>query len=290
MSHAPGPAQPGTTSRPRSYRSGIGALKNGATQLLGVSKVASRLGPKQIKDELQIAKLEMKEKGIKFGVGAAFVVAGLAFLLLAVIALVVAAVAGLSKVMEAWLAALLIAALFIVILAVLALIGLAKIKAQLPLKPESAIFGLLYDIGVAKEGSEYTATRVRREMREKQEAKQQAKDEESRRRRAGEAPEVPQPSRDQLEQRTKARRDHLKSLRDDLGQQAQGIRSTASGLVGKTKHDARTAPDRARSAASGFAANAQDPEALRLRWKPLTVLAVSLGTAAIFLARLLKRR
>ena len=127
-------------------------------------------------------------RGYPLGVGAGLIAAGLVFALLAVVALVIAAVAGLAQVMPAWLAALIIAALFLVILAVLALIGISKIKKQLPLKPESAIFGLLYDLGVAKEGSGYTATRVRREQREKSEAKEAEAAEAKRKQESGEVP------------------------------------------------------------------------------------------------------
>lgn len=290
MSHEPGAPETRTTAEPRSYRGAFASLKNGARQVVGISKVASRLGPKQVKDELKIATMEMKEKGAKLGVGAAFVAVGLVFALFAVIVLLVAAVAGLAKVMEAWLAALLLGVLFIILLAIFALIGVSKIKKQLPLKPESAIFGLLYDLGVAKEGSAYTSSRVRRELREKQEEKEAEKKEKKRREDAGEVPAEATPTRDQVEQRTKARRDHLKTLRDDFSSQTDRVKSTARGLVGKTTADAKAAPNRARDVAEGLADNAMDPEAAKQRWAPLSALAVSLGAFVLFLGRLLKRR
>lgn len=291
MSRDTGSAVPGDAQQPRSYRGGFSALKNSASQVVGISKVATRLGPKQIKDEVQIAVLEMKNKGIKLGVGAGLLAGALVFLLLAVITLLVAAAAGLAIALggRIWLAALLIAALFILILVILALVGIAKIKAQLPLKPESAIFGLLYDLGVAKEGSGYTATRVRREQKQKQEAKEAEKAEEKRRKDSGEVPEEPKPNQSQLEDRTNARRDHLKSLRDDLGSQVNRTQAQAGGLAGKTKADAKDVPNRAKGAASGFATNVSNPEGLKARWKPLTALAVSLGAFATLLARLFKR-
>ncbi|RUQ21166.1 phage holin family protein [Kocuria sp. HSID16901] len=293
MSHSINHGETTTKHKPRSYRGGLSSLKAGVSQVLGIGKVASRLGPKQIKDELQIAKLEMKDKGIKLGVGAAFVVVGLVFLLFAVIALITAAIAGLATVMPLWLSALLFAALFIVLLAIFALIGLLRIKSQLPLKPESAIFGFLYDLGVAKEGSSYTSSRVRREMKEKEEAKaeekRQAKEEKKRQKRSNEVPETPQPSQDQLEQRTKARRDHLKSLRDDFGQQFSSVQSSATGLAEKSSEDAKSAPDRAKVAASNLGANVSDPDNLKARWKPLTALAVSVGAFFVFLGRLFKK-
>ncbi|WP_129360645.1 MULTISPECIES: phage holin family protein [Micrococcaceae] len=294
MSHSIDNGETANYQKPRSYRGGFSSLKAGASQVLGIGKVASRLGPKQIKDEIQIAKLELKDKGIKLGVGAAFVVVGLVFLLFATIALIGAAIAGLATVMPLWLSALLFAALFIVLLAIFALVGLMKIKKQMPLKPESAIFGFLYDLGVAKEGSSYTSSRVRREMQEKQEAKadekQKAKEEKKRQEKSGQAPQNAQPTQDQLEQRTKARRDHLKSLRDDFGNQFSSVQSSATGLVDKSKSDAQSAPDRAKSAASNFTANISDPENLKARWKPLTAFAVSAGAFFVFLGRLFKKK
>ncbi|WP_030016019.1 MULTISPECIES: phage holin family protein [Micrococcales] len=293
MSHSINHGETTTTQRPRSYRGGLSSLKAGASQVMGIGKVATRLGPKQIKDELQIAKLEMKDKGIKLGVGAAFVAVGLVFLLFATIALIGAAIAGLATIMPLWLSALLFAALFIVLLAIFALIGLLKIKKQMPLKPESAIFGFLYDLGVAKEGSSYTSSRLRREMKEKQEAKaeekQQAKAEKKRQEKSGQVPENPQPTQDQLEQRTKARRDHLKTLRDDFGQQFSSVKSSATGLAEKSSADAKSAPDRAKAAASNLGSNVSDPENLKARWKPLTALAVSVGAFFVFLGRLFKK-
>lgn len=292
MSHpveTPETAAPGRT---RSYRGGFTSLKNSASQVVGITKVASRLGPKQVKDELQIAKVEMIDKGKKFGVGAALVVVGLVFLLLAAIALVAAAIDGLAHALPDglwWLSALIVAVFFLILLAIFALVGVSKIKKQLPLKPESAIFGLLYDLGVAKEGSQYTATRVRREMREKDEAKEAEKAEKKRKEQSGEVPAEPAPTQDQLEQRTKARRDHLKVLRDDLGRQTRFVRTEATGLADKGKTDVKDTPNRAKGVANGFAANVQDPEALKARWKPLTALAVSVGAFFVFLGRLIKR-
>ena len=290
MSHAPDRRDHGRNDVPRSYRRGFSSLRAGTKQVLGITKVASRLGPKQVKDELQIATLEMKDKGIKLGIGAGLIVTGLIFLLLAVVALVIAAVAGLAKLMPAWLAALLIAALFLVILAVLVLAGLSRIKKQLPLKPESAIFGLLYDIGVVKEGSGYTATRVRREQRERRAAAEEEAAEKKRRQAAGEVPQEPVPTQEQLTQRTKARRDHLKQLRDDLNANIDSVRRQTRGMVSKTKTDVQDAPHRAKGMASSLVANAQDPEALQARWKPLAVLIASTGAFFLFLGRLLKRR
>ena len=207
MSHAVGP------NSGHSPRAGNRTTKKpGAASIVDVVKVFLRLLPKQLKDEAQLAVLELKAKGIKLGIGAAFAVVGLIFLGLAVIALVGAAIAGLSHVMPAWLAALLLAVVFLVVLAILALIGVSKIKGALPLMPEKAVFGLRYDLGVVKEGSAYNEGRVQRDINEAEQKKQREKEE------AANDPnrvKPVKPTEEQLRNRLKLRREHLKSLRDD---------------------------------------------------------------------------
>jgi len=261
---------------------------------MDVVKVFTRLLPKQLKDEAQLAFLELKEKGIKVGVGAALAVVGLVFLGLAVIALIGAAIAGLSHVMPAWLAALLLALLFLIILAVLALIGVAKIKSALPLMPEKALFGLRYDLGVVKEGSAYNEGRVQREVNEAEQNKQREKEES-----ANDPNQVKpvKPTEEQLRHRLKLRREHLKSLRDDAQNRADSVQAATQGFVDRTQ---RTFTQTQESVKQTFASkggsqgvrpagstSAQD--VLSERWQPLAV-AVAAGSAfLVFLRKLLKK-
>ena len=268
--------------------------KPGAASITDVVKVFTRLLPKQLKDEAQLAFLELKEKGIKVGVGAALAVVGLVFLGLAVIALIGAAIAGLSHVMPAWLAALLLALLFLIILAVLALIGVAKIKSALPLMPEKALFGLRYDLGVVKEGSAYNEGRVQREMNEAEQKKQREKEEA-----ANDPNQVKpvKPTEEQLRHRLKLRREHLKSLRDDAQNRADSVQAATQGFVDRTQ---RTFTETQESVKQTFASkggsqgvrpagstSAQD--VLSERWQTLAV-AVAAGSAfLVFLRKLLKK-
>lgn len=268
--------------------------KPGAASILDVVKVFTRLLPKQLKDEAQLAFLELKEKGIKVGVGAALALVGLVFLGLAVIALIGAAIAGLSHVMPAWLAALLLALLFLIILAVLALIGIAKMKSALPLMPEKALFGLRYDLGVVKEGSAYNEGRVQREMNEAEQKKQREKEEA-----ANDLNQVKpvKPTEEQLRHRLKLRREHLKSLRDDAQNRADSVQVATQGFVDRTQ---RTFTQTQESVKQTFASkggsqgvrpagstSAQD--VLSERWQPLAV-AVAAGSAfLVFLRKLLKK-
>lgn len=289
MSHAVGP------NSGHSPTTGTRTTKRpGAAPITDVVKVFVRLVPKQLKDEAQLAVLELKDKGIKVGVGAAFVVVGLLFLGLAVIALVGAAIAGLSHVMPAWLAALLLAVVFIVVLAVLALIGVSKIKNAMPLVPEKTIFGLRYDLGVLKEGSAYNEGRVQREINEAEQKKQREKEE------AANDPnrvKSVKPTEEQLRSRLKLRREHLKSLRDDAQNRADSVQAATKGFVNRTS---RTVKATEASVKSTFASkggtqgvraegSTSAADVLSERWQPLAVAAAA-GTAfLVFLRKLLRK-
>lgn len=289
MSHAVGP------NSGHSPTTGTRTTKRpGAAPITDVVKVFVRLLPKQLKDEAQLAVLELKDKGIKVGVGAAFAVVGLIFLGLAVIALVGAAIAGLSHVMPAWLAALLLAVVFIVVLAVLALIGVSKIKNAMPLVPEKTIFGLRYDLGVLKEGSAYNEGRVQREINEAEQKKQREKEEA-----ANDPNQVKpvKPTEEQLRSRLKLRREHLKSLRDDAQNRADSVQAATQGFVNRTS---RTVSATQASVKSTFATkggtqgvraegSTSAGDVLGERWQPLAV-AVAAGTAfLVFLRKLLRK-
>ncbi|MFF0988979.1 phage holin family protein [Kocuria nitroreducens] len=300
MSHSVGPST-GGTSGTRSEHS-----DPGTASILDVVKVFARLLPKQLKDEAQLAKLELTEKAKTLGKGAAFVVVGLVFLLLATIALVGAAIAGLSQIMPAWLAALLLAVLFLIILAVAALIGVSTIKKALPLVPRKAVFGTKYDLGVVKEGSAYTEGRVQREEQLARERKEQEK------REAAQDParqKPPAPTEEQLRHRLKLRREHLKTLRDDVQGRAEAIQSTTKGFVDRTSRTVKTTPKDvkgllakngsksgsksgatfgSRFGATAGSTSATAQSGLGERWQPLTVLAVAGSAFVVFLRKLFR--
>ncbi len=282
MSHSVGPSTGGTSG------AGAGQSSPGAASILDVVKVFGRLLPKQLKDEAQLAKLELTEKAKTLGKGAAFVAVGLVFLLLATIALVGAVIAALSQVMPAWLAALLLAVLFLVVLGVAALLGLATIKKALPLVPRKALFGAKYDLGVVKEGSAYTESRVQREEQLARERKEQEK------REAAQDParqKPPAPTEEQLRHRLKLRREHLKTLRDDVQGRAQTIQSTTKGFVDRTSRTVKTTPkDLKGLLAQGgqHRGTGSGRSGLTERWQPLTVLAVAGSAFLVFLRKLFR--
>ncbi len=156
---------------PKRFFAGISGIKSGVANIIDAGKTFKTLGPSQVKDEIQIAKHELKTKGIAVGKGAAFFGVAAVFGLFLIIALVAAAILGLGTVMPYWASALVFALIFLIVLAICALVGLKKVKAQLPFKPESAIFGLLFDLGVLKEGTAMSAERLKKEQAERAEQK-----------------------------------------------------------------------------------------------------------------------
>lgn len=251
------------------------SAETGSAPIQDVVKVFGKLLPRQLQDELALLKLELKDKGISLGKGAAFLVVAVVFVLLLVIALVGAAIAGLAAVMPLWLSALIVSAFFLLVLAILALVGFLKIKKAMPITPIQSVRGLKYDLGVVKEGSAYTEARVRREEAEAKERKAEEK-----RKKADEAATAPPaPTEAQLRQRLKVRRDRLKELRDDVEVRKDKVQSTAQGFVGRTK-----------SSASGvdFKKAAKD-EVLGSRVAPLSVAAAAGAAFLVFLAKLIRR-
>jgi uncharacterized membrane protein YqjE len=120
-------------------------------------RLAIKLVPRQLNDEIALAKIEAKRKGKQLGVAGAFFGVAAVFLALLVTGLIVAAIMGLATIMPAWLAALLVSAVFLLIALIGGLIGLRKFKQAMPLIPEDTVRGLKHDLGIAKEGSDFDA-------------------------------------------------------------------------------------------------------------------------------------
>jgi uncharacterized membrane protein YqjE len=106
--------------------------------------------PELIRSEMRLAQAEVAQKGKRAGVGLGmFSVAGLlAFFALG--ALVTTAILGLALVVDAWLAALLVAVVLLAAAAVAGLVGKNKVSEATPAAPERAIHGLKEDIATVK--------------------------------------------------------------------------------------------------------------------------------------------
>jgi uncharacterized membrane protein YqjE len=103
-----------------------------------------------VKQEIDLAKAEMSEKGKQAGIGAGmFGGAGLSGLL-ALIFLSFAAMAALDTSIAGWLAALIVGAAWTVVAAVLALQGKNKVQEAVPPAPEQAIESTKEDVEWAK--------------------------------------------------------------------------------------------------------------------------------------------
>jgi uncharacterized membrane protein YqjE len=107
-----------------------------------------------VKQELELAKAELQEKGKQAGIGAGmFGGAGL-FAVGALAALTAAVIAALEVALSLWLAALIVAVVYAAVAAVLAMRGKKKVKEAAPPVPEQAKDSI-------KEDVEWARTRAR---------------------------------------------------------------------------------------------------------------------------------
>ena len=103
-----------------------------------------------VRQEMELAKAELSEKGKRAGIGAGmFGGAGL-FAVYAVGALTACAILALATAVEGWLAALIVAAVYGAIAGVLALQGKNKIQEATPPAPDQTVETLKEDVEWAK--------------------------------------------------------------------------------------------------------------------------------------------
>ena len=103
-----------------------------------------------VKQEVELAKAELQEKGKRAGIGAGmFGGAGL-FGVAAFAALTACVIAALNLAMALWLAALIVAVVYAAVAGVLALTGKKKVKEATPPVPEQARESVKEDVEWAK--------------------------------------------------------------------------------------------------------------------------------------------
>jgi uncharacterized membrane protein YqjE len=269
------------------------------TALPRTLKLLFRLAPRQLNDEIALAKVEIRRKGIQLGVAAAFFAVALIFVTFLVVGLIVAAIMGLATIMPAWLAALLVSAAFLLIALIGALIGLRKFKKAMPLVPEETIRGIKHDLGIVKEGSDFNAALLDPTTPEAKAAKA-AKDEAAAKARAEKQAkaeahdkEFPHASEPELHRRLHLRRRHLGEVRDEL--------DTELDVKAQARYAMEVAQDQLREGqllanrAKAFAGQkiASLNEATGgpgPRWKPLAAFAAATTVFVVLLRKLLKNQ
>lgn len=287
---------------------------NGALRISALPrtlKLIFKLAPRQLNDELALAKVEIKRKGIEVGVAAAVLAVALVFVAFLVVGLIVAAIMGLATIMPAWLAALLVCGVFLLIAVIAGLVGVSKFKQAMPLVPADTIRGLKHDLGIAKEGSAFDPAVLDPESEQykaakaaKAEAAAKAKAEKEAKK-AAEPDLGPPPTEAELRRRLDQRRAHLAGVRDELNEeldvktQAQVLLAAAQVKLQGGKEQLRGKVAGFRSAAgrttkrpttSGGAAadGAGVAGQLGQRWKPLVALTASAAALVFMLRKLLK--
>lgn len=277
------------------------------TALPKTLKLIFQLAPRQLNDEIALAKVEVKRKGKQLGVAGAFFGVAAVFAAFLLTGLIVAAIMGLATIMPAWLAALLVCAVFLIIALIGGLIGLRKFKKAMPLVPEDTIRGLKHDLGIAKEGSDFDAAvldpnspqaKAAKEAKEAAKAREKA-DKEAKAK--AEAIDLPAPTEPELRRRLHQRREHLKGARDELGEELD-VKPQGEALLAVARHRLDTGKDRFRegkeraaekvaalssSARSGEASGTL-PGQLEARWKPLLAFAASTAVLLALLRKLFK--
>ena len=104
-----------------------------------------------VRQELDLAKVEMTEKGKQAGIGAGmFGAAGLVGLY-ALGALTAAVILALSLAMSGWVAALIVAAVYGAVAGGLALMGKSRVQRGVPPTPEQTVETVKQDVAVARE-------------------------------------------------------------------------------------------------------------------------------------------
>jgi uncharacterized membrane protein YqjE len=103
-----------------------------------------------VRQELELAKAEMAQKGKQVGVGAGMFGGAGVTAVLGLAALTAAAIAALDAAMPLWLAALIVGLLWLVVAGVLALQGKRKVQAATPPIPEQTQESVKEDVEWAK--------------------------------------------------------------------------------------------------------------------------------------------
>jgi uncharacterized membrane protein YqjE len=104
-----------------------------------------------VRHEMDLAKVELTEKGKQAGIGAGMFGAAGVVGLYALGALTAAVILALSLAMSGWLAALIVAVIYGAVAGVLALTGKTRVQRGVPPTPEQTVETVKEDVAVARE-------------------------------------------------------------------------------------------------------------------------------------------
>jgi uncharacterized membrane protein YqjE len=103
-----------------------------------------------VRQEVELAKLELTEKGKQAGVGAGILGGAGLVAMLGIAALTAALIAGLAEAMDVWGAALIVGVVYIAVAGMLALLGRDRVRRGMPPKPEETIETVKEDVEWAR--------------------------------------------------------------------------------------------------------------------------------------------
>lgn len=103
-----------------------------------------------VRQEVELAKAELAEKGKQTGVGAGILGGASVLALFGLAALTTAAIAVLAEAMEVWVAALIVAAVYLAVAGILALTGRNRLQEAAPMAPEQTIETMKEDVEWAR--------------------------------------------------------------------------------------------------------------------------------------------
>jgi uncharacterized membrane protein YqjE len=106
---------------------------------------------KLVRQELELAKVELTAKGKEAGIGAGMLTGAGLFALYGVGAVIAAAILGLSTAVAGWLAAIIVAVVLFAVAGVLGLMGRARARHAVPPAPEQAVASVKEDVRFTKE-------------------------------------------------------------------------------------------------------------------------------------------
>ena len=107
-----------------------------------------------IRQEIALAKAELRQKGKAAGIGAGMFGAAGLVALFAVGALTACLILALATAMDAWLAALIVAVVYLAVAGVAALLGKGKVQEATPPAPEQAIESTKEDVQWTKHSAQ----------------------------------------------------------------------------------------------------------------------------------------